>query len=287
MRPLLMLAFVEALSGKKAGDFLNQAVALEIYHNSTLLHDDVMDNSDIRHGKPTVHKKWSVPAAILSGDAMISYASLLMTKGLSDVAAVKVARLFLESQLKVDEGQQLDMDFELRNDVNLNEYEQMILLKTGALFSCASGIGCILAYNGQFPDDKVLKLSLKFGYLFGLVFQLQDDLLDTYGDEKIFGKPVGKDILNDKKTWLSISLLNSNKRTRYVELMASKTQGAEKIEAVKALYDSLELKQKLEKEIDSRLYELSQLTAELEQYMVAGGAELIGNYVESIAGREK
>lgn len=287
LRPILLLSFVKALGGNPA-DALNQAVALEIYHNFTLLHDDVMDRSELRHGRATVHKKWNEATAILSGDAMISIATLKMLEGLKEDKTRNVIELFHDAALKVDKGQQLDMDFENLSHVSLPEYEDMIMLKTGALFACATGIATLLALDTKQPGFKVLfKNATKFGYLLGVAFQLQDDLLDTYGDTYVFGKKIGGDIVNNKKTWLLINLLKSSLNKEANALIEDVNISAdEKIKAVKQLYDKLRLKDKLEDVVRNHLDMLTKLLDEMSADMVPGGKELMEDYIKKIMMRE-
>ena len=174
---------------------LPAAAALETYHNYTLLHDDLMDNADVRRGRPTVHKKWDANTAILSGDTMLSLAYLHLAK--VEAARLKPALdLFTETALEVSEGQQYDMEFESRNDVAEAEYIEMIRLKTSVLLACALKMGALLA--GASEED--MELIYKFGEKVGLAFQLQDDYLDVYGDPAVFGKATGGDITSNKKT---------------------------------------------------------------------------------------
>ena len=179
------------------------AVAVETYHNYTLLHDDLMDNADKRRGHVTVHKKWDANTAILSGDSML----VVAYQRLATVEQAKlkpVLELFTETALEIGEGQQFDMDFENRNDVTEDEYIEMIRLKTSVLLACALKIGAILA-GAPVSDAEAL---YKFGEQIGLAFQLQDDLLDVYGDPEVFGKEIGGDIMCNKKTYMLINAFN-------------------------------------------------------------------------------
>ena len=201
IRPILMLMACELFGGD-----VNQAVApavgLEMFHNFTLLHDDVMDKSDLRRGKPTVHKVWDENHAILSGDAM----QIIATQHMCRVAPrliPPVMETFLQTALEICEGQQYDMDFESRNDVTTQEYINMIRLKTAVLLGCALKIGAIIA-GAPIAQANTL---YRFGENLGLAFQLQDDYLDVYGDPIIFGKNIGGDIINDKKTFMLIEAL--------------------------------------------------------------------------------
>lgn len=217
------------------------AIGIELFHNFSLLHDDVMDRSDMRRGQPTVHKKWNDNTAILSGDAMLIEAY----NYISDVSAEllpTVLKLFSTTAMEVCEGQQYDMDFEERMDVSEAEYLGMIRLKTAVLTACSLKMGAIVAEAPSSDADHLYE----FGINLGLAFQLKDDLLDVYGDPKIFGKKIGGDIVNNKKTYLLIKALKQSAPEQEKELMkwinAAEFNSEEKIEAVKNIYDDLNLK---------------------------------------------
>ena len=234
------------------------ATALETYHNYTLLHDDLMDNADMRRGRATVHKKWNDNTAILSGDTMLVLAYEHLAK--CDAQYLQPAlRLFTETALEVSEGQQLDMEFETRSDVTEEEYIEMIRLKTSVLLAAALKMGAIVAGAGD-DDQKAL---YAFGEKVGLAFQLQDDLLDVYGDPKVFGKAIGGDITSNKKTFMLINaFLRADDATRQ-ELTrwttAETFDHEEKIRAVTDIYDRLGIRQLAEERIaeyfsESRLW---------------------------------
>ena len=176
---------------------LDPALALEMYHNFTLLHDDLMDNADMRRGNPTVHNRWNANTAILSGDVMISLADVYMSR-VDDAYFREVMATFHRTSIEIAEGQQYDMDFETRDDVTEAEYIEMIRLKTSVLLACALKIGAVL--GGASKEDA--ELLYRLGESIGLAFQLRDDYLDVYGDPKVFGKKIGGDILCNKKTYL-------------------------------------------------------------------------------------
>ena len=185
IRPtLLMLAY--NLYAEDIDRALMPAMAVEIFHNFTLLHDDVMDKADVRRGRPTVHIKWNESTAILSGDAMLTLATQYMSR--CDAAKTwEVMTLFNRTAMEVYEGQQYDMDFENRDDVSVEEYLKMIRLKTSVLLGCACELGAIMA--GALDSER--KAFYDFGIKLGMAFQLQDDYLDTYGDPTVFGKKIG------------------------------------------------------------------------------------------------
>lgn len=237
IRPVLMLLAYN-LYKEDVESVMMQAVALETYHNYTLLHDDLMDNADLRRGHQTVHKKWNADTAILSGDTMLVLAYQFMAQCSEDKLKAVIG-LFTETALQIGEGQQYDMDFETRDDVAEAEYIHMIYLKTSVLLACALKLGAILA--GASPQDG--ENLYKFGELFGLAFQLQDDYLDVYGDTKIFGKAIGGDIVSNKKTYMLINALNraegAEKEKLQQWIAAQNFEREEKVAAVTSIYNRL------------------------------------------------
>ena len=201
IRPVLMLMAYN-LYKEDVDSILSQAAGLETYHNHTLLHDDVMDKADMRRNKPTVHNVWNENTAILSGDAMLILAYRLMADCPKEKLS-EVLHIFTETTMEICEGQQWDMEFETRMDVKVDEYVEMIRLKTSVLLAAALKIGACLA-NAPVEDAEKL---YEFGVKMGLAFQLQDDWLDVYGDPKVFGKNIGGDILCNKKTYMLITAL--------------------------------------------------------------------------------
>lgn len=240
LRPTLMLAVMKAL-GADPKDGINQAMAIEMFHNFTLLHDDVMDNSDVRRGRPTVHRRWSDNTAILSGDAMLTLAYQLLAKDCPAQVLPRALALFNRTALEVYEGQQYDMDFEDRRDVTVDEYINMIRLKTSVLLACACKMGALIA--GAQAD--VADAFYDYGLKLGLGFQLQDDLLDTFGDSLIFGKHIGGDILNDKKTWLQITAIAEDTTGTMRRALQGDYEGDEKIQHVRDVYTALHLDQRI------------------------------------------
>jgi geranylgeranyl diphosphate synthase type II len=237
MRPALTLMACSLFSDD-TGRAVRAALAYEVFHNFTLLHDDLMDNSGLRRGKETVHKKWNPNIAILSGDVMsiLSYRLLSMTecenlKGLLDV--------FNQTALEVCEGQQLDMNFESRVDVSVEEYIQMIELKTAVLVAACLKSGA-MAGGASTTDADLL---YNFGRKLGIAFQIRDDYLDVYGDPEVFGKKIGNDILTNKKTYLLIKALELSEGQVKDELMIwldkKEFNPAEKIEKVTGIFSAL------------------------------------------------
>lgn len=236
IRPTLMLLAYNLFKDDPE-KILSSACALETYHNYTLLHDDLMDNADMRRGQPTVHKKWNANLAVLSGDSMLVLAYQRMIECDSHLA--EVLRLFTETALEIGEGQQMDMEFETRNDVCEEEYIEMIRLKTSVLLACAMKIGALLA---DAPADDADNL-YRFGEKIGLAFQLQDDYLDVYGDPAVFGKAIGGDIVSNKKTYMLINAFNRADNAQRAELerwiRATDFDRQEKVKAVTGLYDEM------------------------------------------------
>ena len=253
VRPVLMLLAYN-LYKEDPEKIMTQAIALETYHNFTLLHDDLMDNADMRRGHETVHRKWDPNQAILSGDTMLLQAFQRMGQCEADKLQ-QVIGVFTETTLEIDEGQQLDVEFETRNDVTEDEYVEMIRLKTSVLLACAVKIGAILAGASEEDQDNLYK----FGEQIGLAFQLQDDLLDVYGDPKVFGKNIGGDITSNKKTYMLINAVNranAQQREELTKWIEAKTfDRNEKVKAVTRLYDEIGIRALCEQKMEA-CYEL-------------------------------
>jgi geranylgeranyl diphosphate synthase type II len=234
-----------------AGDVasaLIPAVAIEIFHNFTLLHDDIMDRSELRRGSPTVHVKYNENVAILSGDVMSILASRLMNQAPGAVLNV-VHEVYTHTAMQVCEGQQMDMNFEELLSVTEEEYLTMIELKTAVLIAASLKIGAILGGSSQRDAEDLYE----FGRNLGIAFQLQDDLLDSYGDPAVMGKNQGTDIVDNKKTFLVIQALESASGTQKEELLAwlkeENFEPKEKIKAVTIIFDALNVKEVIEKKI--------------------------------------
>lgn len=236
IRPMLMLLAYNMYK-EDPESILMPACALETYHNYTLLHDDLMDNAELRRGHMTVHRKWDANTAILSGDSMLVLAYQRMAQCKKEKLA-DVLGLFTTTALEIGEGQQYDLEFELRNDVTETEYIEMIRLKTSVLLACALKMGAMLA---DAPEADCCNL-YRFGELIGLSFQLQDDFLDVYGDTKVFGKAIGGDILCNKKTFMLINAYNladSRQRTELMRWINTNDSPLEKIATVTKLYNEI------------------------------------------------
>jgi len=239
IRPALCLLSYQLFNSSEPDDsIIYPAIALEVFHNFTLLHDDVMDDADMRRSMPTVHKKWDTNTAILSGDAMMikAYQYMAMCPG---KFMPEVMKEFNDLALGVCEGQQYDMDFETRNDVTVDEYLEMIRLKTSVLIAGSLKIGAVI--GGASERDKGLLYD--FGENIGIAFQLRDDYLDTYGDPAVFGKNIGGDIVNNKKTFLLLKAMQKAQGhvKDELEMWLKTTDGddGKKIEAVRDIYDEL------------------------------------------------
>ena len=241
LRPVLTLMACEAMGGE-ADAALNAAVGLELFHNFTLLHDDVMDKAAVRRGQPTVHRRWNENVAILSGYAMLTLATQYVAR--VDAAVLQpVLEVFNTTAMEIYEGQQWDMDYELRAEVTEADYIEMIRLKTSVLLGCACKVGAIIAG----ADEANANALYEVGQNLGLAFQLQDDVLDVWGDEATFGKEIGGDIMNNKKTYLLINALNRAQGDDLGELRRWITDEyamrQEKVPAVRAIYERLGLRQ--------------------------------------------
>lgn len=235
VRPILTLLGAE-LFGVSNDKVINQALAVELFHNFTLMHDDIMDEAPLRRGQSTVHEKWGNNTAILSGDVLMIYAYEQLSLGANDHLKDLFER-FNRTAIEVCEGQQMDMDFETREDVTPSEYVEMIRLKTSVLLGCALEFGAIMA--GASSEDR--KHLYDFGVHVGLAFQIQDDILDLYADPEKFGKQVGGDVLADKKTLLFLLAKDNATDSQIAELNALKfeTDPAIKVEKTRSLFDDI------------------------------------------------
>lgn len=236
MRPVLTLMTAEVFNAdyKKA---LPAAMAVEVFHNFSLVHDDIMDDAPLRRGNQTVHEKWDVNTGILSGDAMLILAYQYFEQ-YEPVIFMQLAKLFSKTALEVCEGQQWDVDFETRDDVTIPEYLKMIEYKTAVLVAAAMKMGAIIAET----SDENADLIYEFGLNLGLAFQLQDDYLDAFGDPKTFGKQVGGDIIENKKTYLylkAIAFSNEGQASQLAQVFSERLDdNADKINWVKDIFNN-------------------------------------------------
>jgi geranylgeranyl diphosphate synthase type II len=239
IRPTLCLTACGLFKDELPPEVLDCAAALEVFHTFTLIHDDIMDRSPLRRGVPTVWKKWNEDTAILSGDVMLIDAYNRIAKAPAHCHAAVVS-LFSKTAAEVCEGQQYDMEFESRSDVSMSEYERMIGLKTAVLLACSAKTGALVAGASKDAADALYQ----YGYQLGMAFQVADDYLDAYGDEKVFGKPIGGDIINGKKSWLTIrALQKTDAPEAFMKAFEAEASTPEqrraKIEEVKRIYDDL------------------------------------------------
>lgn len=240
LRPTLCLMASE-LYGGKYEDTINAAIGVELFHNFTLLHDDMMDKAEMRRGKPVVHVKWTENIALLSGDAMSVIAYKYVSK--TPINLKDTLDVFSDTALKICEGQQYDMNFETMAEVTEEQYLKMIQLKTAVLLAASLKMGAVIANANNDEREKIYK----FGENLGMAFQLQDDLLDVYGDPKIFGKNIGGDIVSNKKTYLLIKALEIANEEQKKELNSwlrtAGTNPNEKINAVKKIYNQIGIRE--------------------------------------------
>jgi len=283
IRPVLMLLGYN-LWREQPEDILMPACGIETYHNYTLLHDDLMDNADVRRGHQTVHRRWDANKAILSGDSML----VLAYQRVAQVPADKLQQvldLFTITALEIGEGQEYDMSFEMRNDVTEDEYIEMIRLKTSVLLACALKIGAILAGAPQTDAERLYRL----GEQVGLAFQLQDDLLDVYGNPAVFGKAIGGDITSNKKTYMLINAVNraDDQQRAALEhwILAKDFDRAEKVTAVTRLYDEIGIRQLCEEKIN---YYFEQARQTLSQVNVPDDRkQCLSAYMDELLHRNK
>jgi geranylgeranyl diphosphate synthase, type II len=253
MRPALALMGCSLFS-RDLDAALKPALGVEVFHNFTLLHDDIMDNAPLRRNKPTVYSKWNTNVAILSGDVMFAESFRLVSEAPSQVLK-PVIDVFLKAAIEVCEGQQWDMDFESRNDVSIPEYLNMIRFKTAVLLGASLQMGALC--GGSSNEDA--QLLYDFGCAVGVAFQIQDDVLDVYGDPDKFGKQVGGDIISNKKTWLKLRALEKANNEQLAQLSHYYSGAAfdpvEKVNSVRAIFDATGVKEEAETLMQQYLHE--------------------------------
>ncbi len=234
LRPTILLMTADAF-GNCPDKAINPAVGIEMFHNFTLLHDDVMDKSDTRRGRPTVHSKWDENTAILSGDTMLTLATKKIAE-VEDAILRPVLDTFNDQALRVYEGQRLDMDFENMTEVDLDSYIEMIKLKTGALLGASAKIGALIGGASLEDAEKMYE----FGMMLGVAFQIEDDYLDTFGNADTFGKPIGGDINNNKKTFLLVkALATSGSSADALKAAMKMPAGPTKVKTVTRIYETM------------------------------------------------
>lgn len=280
LRPSLTLMAADAF-GDAAEKAEKAAVGLEMFHNFTLLHDDVMDNSDLRRGRPSVHAKWDVNTAILSGDTMLTLATQCVAD-VDDAVLRPVLDAFNLMALRVYEGQRLDMDFETADKVELADYIRMITDKTGALLGAAARIGALIGG----ASDRDAAYMAEYGVMLGIAFQIQDDWLDVFGDSTTFGKPIGGDINNNKKSFLLLTALETG--TPDAEALSEAMRlpaGDTKIKIVTRLYERLGMSEQCRKAIS--MYSSKALTALKATSLSDEAREPFRVLVDKLTGRKK
>ena len=284
IRPRLCLTTYALYKDSFSEEILSPAAAIEVFHSFTLIHDDIMDKADVRRGVPTVYKKWDENTAILSGDVM-SIESYRMIAKAPAAALPAVLALFSDTAAQVCEGQQYDMDFEDLPQVPMEGYLKMVGLKTAVLIACSAKMGALIAGASVREAD----LLYKFGYDLGLAFQIADDWLDTYGDPAVFGKAIGGDILNNKKSWLLTRALEKAGTERFAEAMAmpvsTDAEKEAKITAVKNLYAELNIEQEAKEEIIRFHNQAMGYVKELNLGLIK--SEMLLRYADMLLGRRK
>lgn len=281
IRPRLCLTTYGIFADEITPSVLEPAAALEIFHTFTLIHDDIMDRSPLRRGNPTVWKKWSEDTAILSGDVMCIDAYKHLAKAPAQVLP-QAMELFSKTASRVCDGQQLDMDFEKRSAVSMNEYMEMIGLKTGVLLACSAQMGALVAGADGWSQDSLYE----YGYYLGLAFQVADDYLDAYGDQKVFGKPIGGDILNGKKSWLTVRAMEKGAEGLADALAApaqTPEEQAAKIARVMDIYASVDVAADARKAI-SDLSSRAVFKGS-DAAIGADGVTVLENFAKSLLGR--
>ncbi|MEM7185670.1 MAG: polyprenyl synthetase family protein [Bacteroidota bacterium] len=283
LRPVLTLLTCDFF-GTDFRRAMDAALALELFHNFSLIHDDIMDNAPLRRGKETVHEKWDVNTGILSGDAMLILAYQLF-EGYEPPMFRSLAKLFSKTAIEVCEGQQYDVDFELRDDVTLAEYIQMIDFKTAVLVGAAMKMGAIVAGASESCQEEIYQ----FGRNLGIAFQLQDDYLDAFGDPKTFGKQVGGDIIANKKTFLYLTALEKSDPKDAASLQhlysVHPSDASEKVATVKQIFQQSGAAQATVEEIESytnlamEVLDRVALSEEKKQHLRDFGAYLMNRTV--------
>ena len=285
VRPRLCLTAYSLFKDEIGEEIYEPAMALEVFHSFTLLHDDIMDKSPLRRGKPTVWTRWNGDTAILSGDVMQIDAYRRIAKTPVDKLP-KVLELFTGTAAEVCEGQQYDMEFETEAEVSMADYEKMIGLKTAVLLACSAAMGAIIAG----ADEDAVNAIYNYGYGLGMAFQIADDYLDAFGDEKVFGKPIGGDIINEKKSWLTVRAMEKVRDKDAFVKAFTMSAGTEeerkaKISAVKDFYVSAGVPQDAEAEIVR--YTDRAMDAVKNLNLGSVRMEMLRRFAEKLVGRAK
>ncbi len=280
LRPSLLLMAADAFGGK-AADAFSPAAGIEVFHNFTLLHDDVMDNSDTRRGRPSVFAKWGLNTAILSGDTMLTLATQLISN-VEDKLLRPVLDAFNAMAIRVYEGQRLDMDFETSDSVTLDDYIRMIMDKTGSLIGASAKIGALIGGASEKDAEKMYE----YGMMLGVAFQIQDDWLDVFGDSTTFGKPIGGDINNNKKSYLVLKgYASGGPEAEALREAMSLPAGDTKVKVVTRIYEKMNLSAICRQEIAS--YSAKALAALKSTSLSDDDKAAFRAVVEKLTGRKK
>lgn len=285
IRPRLCLTAYALFADTLGPEIESPATALEVFHSFTLIHDDIMDRSPLRRGVPTVWKKWNEDTAILSGDVMLIDAYRRVAR-VPDHCHAKVQQLFSRTCAQVCEGQQYDMEFEDVPEVSMEDYCKMIGLKTAVLLACSAKMGALIAGAGEEQCEALYN----YGYELGMAFQVADDYLDAYGNQAVFGKPIGGDILNAKKSWLTVrALQKTSDKEGFLKAFnapaATPEEAEAKIQAVKALYEELGIPAEARAEIER--YNARALEAVAGIGLSSVRLETLHRFADALVGRAK
>ena len=285
VRPSLCLTTYSFFRDEFDEGILSPATALEVFHSFTLMHDDIMDHSPLRRGMPTVWKKWNEDTAILSGDVMLIDAYRRISKAPHEVLG-RVMSLFSTTAAQVCDGQQYDMDFESESEVPMEEYRKMIGLKTAVLLACSAEMGAIIGG----ASEEVCKAIYNYGYELGMAFQVADDYLDAFGDEKVFGKPIGGDIVNGKKSWLTVRTLEKTDDKEgflkaFGEIANDPESREAKIEKVKKYYTDCAVDSDAKIEIAGFTWKALEAVSDIG--LRPENIEMLRNFAEKLVGRAK
>lgn len=285
VRPSLCLTTYSFFRDEFDEGILSPATALEVFHSFTLMHDDIMDHSPLRRGMPTVWKKWNEDTAILSGDVMLIDAYRRISKAPHEVLG-RVMSLFSTTAAQVCDGQQYDMDFESEIEVPMEDYRKMIGLKTAVLLACSAEMGAIIGG----ASEEVCKAIYNYGYELGMAFQVADDYLDAFGDEKVFGKPIGGDIVNGKKSWLTVRTLEKTDDKEgflkaFGEIANDPESREAKIEKVKKYYTDCAVDSDAKIEIAGFTWKALEAVSDIG--LRPESIEMLRNFAEKLVGRAK
>ena len=285
VRPSLCLTTYSFFRDEFDEGIISPATALEVFHSVTLMHDDIMDHSPLRRGMPTVWKKWNEDTAILSGDVMLIDAYRRISKAPHEVLG-RVMSLFSTTAAQVCDGQQYDMDFESESEVPMEDYRKMIGLKTAVLLACSAEMGAIIGG----ASEEVCKALYNYGYELGMAFQVADDYLDAFGDEKVFGKPIGGDIVNGKKSWLTVRTLEkTDDREGFLkafgELADDRNSREAKIGKVKKYYSDCAVDSDAKIEIAGFTWKALEAVSNIG--LKPENIEMLRNFAEKLVGRAR